>query len=207
MTTTPDRARRRLRIATAATLVLLAGAAAGCGGSDDPATASPEASAAASASPSESPSSAVPPATGIALTSGAVTVNAPEGWEKGTSFATWQKSAELPDSMATQVVVQSITSLSPDDTVQDLADQAADGITRTDPKAKVKQVGLVELDGVEFFHNIAVRRAGVVTHQYGALVDGRVVDIFVDFDRYAVKSQQEREEIVASVLASVQVDA
>ena len=62
------------------------------------------------------------------------------------------------------------------------------------------------LDGVEFFRNVGRSDRNVWVYEYGAPVGDRNALITIAFDKFAHPDKQDREDIVAEILASVEVD-
>jgi hypothetical protein len=204
---------RRAAAAGAALAALVA--CAGCqdsGGADEPTATSSEAStdpSAASESPSgsESPSDAA--ATGVEVAFGGVSLHAPEGWRKAGPrdliiVATFQKGAVDPQAVSSNISLTSPTALNPDLT---LDEQAQGSIDTQRGSSNLKQADPVTLDGVEFYHlEGRSDTKDIWVYEYGAQVGGRAATIAFDLDRWTYPDKAERDQLVASVLASVQID-
>lgn len=201
--------RRRIAASVAALAALLT--TAGCDGSgsaQEPQTGG-SSEAPSSPTPSEEPSTSpsVAPATGLQMQTKGVSVHAPDGWEKYVPpvVVPWQKAAAEPDTYNTTLVVQAHTSLNQSRTLEERAQGIIDQQPEI-PGAFLKRAGTVTLDGVEFYHNVGRENRRVWVYQYGAPVGDSDAQINITFDTFAHPDKQDREEIVASILASVEID-
>ncbi|MBA2956111.1 hypothetical protein GON03_17355 [Nocardioides sp. MAH-18] len=207
---TSTHVRRAAFGALAMTAVVALAGCASSGGAEEPESAgstAPADTASPSGSPEASESPSVAPATGLELTSHGLSAHAPEGWEKYTSGVTvpWQKLAAEPGTYNTTLVVQTLTSLNEDQTLEEAAQGDID-YQSGGKGASLKRAGTVMLDGVEFYHNVGRENRNVWVYEYGAPVGDRNALISIAFDKWAHPDKQDREDIVASILASVEVD-
>jgi hypothetical protein len=208
MTRTQTR-RRAIGALALASVVALSGCESS-GGAEGPTEAASASDPASTASPSGSPeaseSPSVAPASGLRLTSHWLTAHAPEGWEKYVAGVTvpWQKSAAEPGTYNTTLIVQTLTSLNENMTIEEWA-QAGIDYQSGGKGAFLKRAGTVMLDGVEFYRNVGRQDRNVWLYEYGALGE-RNGTISILFDKWAHPDKAEREEIVAAILASVEVD-
>lgn len=216
----------RRTIASGAALALLG--LAGCGGSggaEEPqagetAGASEETTAGSptespTESPSETPSEtssamtpSAAPATGLRLETTGVAVHAPAGWEKYEPPVVydWRKHAAEPGTYDTTLVLAVHTSLNPDRSEEERAQGNLEQYAGA-PGADMKRAGTVMLDGVEFYQNIGRESREVWLYQYGAGLGNSEVKISIKLDRFAHPDRADRDEIVSSILASVEIDA
>jgi len=204
----------RRGVAAGAVLAALL-AVAGCDGSggDEPAPTSGTGTASTPPTPdasdaSESP--AVAPSTGVQIEVEGVSLHAPEGWRKATKrdlmvIAPWQQVALEPKTLGTDVSITSPTALNQDLALEERARLSIDQ-QRKSGAATMKRAGTVELDGVEFYRNVGRSGSDVWVYEYGALVGDRQATISVSFDRYAHPDREDRDDTVAAILASVEID-
>jgi hypothetical protein len=179
---------------------------AGCGagatdqadeGTSDPASASP-------GSPEEQPSEteptettpAVDPATGPAIGVKGLEVRAPEGWITTEPLAI-QQSAGPPDVIGSMISVFRFPN-SGLFTVDELGDEEV-----SDMGARSRRRDDVELDGEQFYHLTGTLEPGLYAERFGTIAgDDR---LSVQFEFGNGQGRAERDEIIQSVLATVQV--
>ena len=199
----PVRRHRPCPAALAALGVVAALTLAGCnsdsdepkGGSDP--TGSSSTSTSSSESPSESASPTVTPAKGPLLALKRVTVNAPDGWKRGKDLVAFEKHAG--DGSFSGISVNDIPAT---DLTLSLAERAADYAKNGGFVRKPKVRGTVDVNGVECWR--VAGKVDATSHQetYGTIHDNAAVTISMNF--YDTDySAAERQEVVASVLASV----
>lgn len=180
---------------------------AGCG-SDAPESA-PDEPAASTATPSASPTPTVEPASGVRLAYAGAAMRAPAGWErlKGPIVAPWSKSASDPDLRQSFIRLSALTTLNLRDPVAKRGQLAARLSHHDYPDSTVEVLDMVELDGVEFYH-IAGKENGYWLDQYGTVLGDFDRDLQLEFWLHPSEypSRQEREELIAPILASVEID-
>jgi hypothetical protein len=143
----------------------------------------------------------VQPATGLLLELDSISANVPQRWEQGSIATDFQISANEPPAEGFDTVTLFQV---PDPSlgrggVQRSAEQVLEGGYLQTPDI----LEPTEVDGVEVFH-IAGRidTASFVEH-FGATVDGQAVRVEITMsDR---RSKQERQSLVDSVLATVEI--
>lgn len=179
-------------LAAAVAAVLLAG----CGGDStagseepvaptSPATSSPEGSA--------EPSSTVEPAGGPVLDGGVLRLRVPRGFEVSDQMVDFMWDADDPRSFSS--VFLTVVPPTPGLT---LADQARISLRNVMPDGS-RRLPDVTLDGVDFYRVVGQEPDGLHVEQYGTSYR-KDVAILVNVDQRASKA--EREELIASVLAS-----
>ena len=208
MTTTRGR-RMAATGAVLAALATLTGCQDSSGAEDPPTTTSSAAgtpSATGSESPEESPSSSVAPASGMEIGFGAFSLNAPEGWKPAEALkADWKKQVAEPGAADTTLYFSALTALNPDLPLDESAQVAID--TAEDfGLGRLKQQGTVMIDGVEFYRLVGKDGTTWIEEYGGPTVDDREMTLRLTFDKWAHPDRADREQIIASVLASVKID-
>ena len=181
--------------------VLAAGVAAvllaGCGGdssagSEEPV--SPTSSATSSPEESPEPSPTVEPAGGPVLDGGVLRLNVPQGYEVSDQLVDFMWDADDPRSFSS--VFLTVVPRTPGLT---LADKARISLRNVMPDGS-RRMPDVTLDGVDFYRVVGQEPDGLHVEEYGTSYRMDVA-ILVNVDQRA--SRAEREELIASVLASL----
>jgi hypothetical protein len=197
----------RTRSGVAAAAAVLTLLLASCSDSDEPSGAAPDAGASESASP-ESPEEqpteteptettpAVEPATGPAIGVKGLEVRAPADWITTEPLAI-QQSAGPPDVIGSMISVFRFPN-SGLFTVDELGDEEV-----SDMGARSRRRDDVELDGEQFYHLTGTLEPGLYAERFGTIAgDDR---LSVQFEFGNGQGRAERDEIIQSVLATVQV--
>ena len=195
----------RTRSGVAAAAAVLTLLLASCSDSDEPS--GPDAGTSESASPDspeEQPTEAEPtettpavePATGPAIGVKGLEVRAPEGWITTEPLAI-QQSAGPPDVIGSMISVFRFPN-SGLFTVDELGDEEV-----SDMGARSRRHDDVELDGEQFYHLTGTLEPGLYAERFGTIAgDDR---LSVQFEFGNGQGRAERDEIISSVLATVQV--
>jgi hypothetical protein len=195
----------RTRSGVAAAAAVLTLLLASCSDSDEPSGAAPDAGASESPeSPEEQPTEtgptettpAVEPATGPAIGVKGLEVRAPADWITTEPLAI-QQSAGPPDVIGSMISVFRFPN-SGLFTVDELGDEEV-----SDMGARSRRRDDVELDGEQFYHLTGTLEPGLYAERFGTIVgDDR---LSVQFEFGNGQGRAERDEIIQSVLATVQV--
>jgi hypothetical protein len=195
----------RTRSGVAAAAAVLTLLLASCSDSDEPSGAAPDAGASESPeSPEEQPTEtgptettpAVEPATGPAIGVKGLEVRAPADWITTEPLAI-QQSAGPPDVIGSMISVFRFPN-SGLFTVDELGDEEV-----SDMGARSRRRDDVELDGEQFYHLTGTLEPGLYAERFGTIAgDDR---LSVQFEFGNGQGRAERDEIIQSVLATVQV--
>jgi len=188
--------RRRTTTALAALALIHAPARAGCGDSSDGATADPPASSGAPAGSSASPSASAAPATGKAVETSWFGARAPQGWQVVETVPDFATYARKPGSDSF-ISFGAIETYGNTFTLAQLAHHSL----RSNSWAKRPSI-LAEttLAGEPAYHLRGPVGGGLFADVYGALYQGRQVELDIETEGSAA----EHREVVDSVLASWQ---
>lgn len=189
-----------IRLTAAVGLLLLSGGCGGGGSTAAPADPTSEAtSASSSPSPDEGSSEApsVKPASGPRLDGGEVSLNAPDGWVRADSMASWMHIAEAPQGIS-DVQLSETPGTAGGATTDQLAKISFD----TSAPDGARRFADVTLDGVDFYHVAGTTPAGQYVGEYGA--DHLGAFVTVKFNLGPDLGGAERRDLIASVLASLQ---
>jgi hypothetical protein len=198
------------RVGTAALLVTLLIAAAGCG-SDDPDLGGESSSAAAetpttgSTDPSASPSPSVQPAAGVVVKLGAASLHAPEGWAKGTGYGKLSASADSPDQAQFLSIGQFAAVSSKGKSLLQQAQIVIDQGSEFTGKPKVEPIATI--GGEPAFHLSGTSKGGPEEDMYGLVYDDIAYSFrFMNYPERAGKagSGPAWDETIESVLASAE---
>lgn len=199
-TTSRDRKRRRTHAALAALALTLVPALTACGDTSDGAAADPPASsgtpAGSSASRSASPSASAAPATGKAVETSWFRARAPQGWQVVETVPDLATYARKPgtDSFISFGAIETYGNAF-------TLDQLAHHSLRSNSWARNPSIlGETTLAGEPAYHLRGPVGGGLFADVYGALHQGRQVELDIETGGSAA----EHQEVVDSVLASWQ---
>ena len=173
--------------------------------SDAPST--PEASAPAPAT-TESPDPTGPtvtPAAGLELRQGILSVRAPMGWKKSPEpiLGNFSEQADYHPWVSTLFIGELP---GPDAGAPVDLDELARSAIRTDVALRDPEIlEPVELDGVRWYHTSGMIDSATYEDAFGTVTDGVFLRIGLRTGRMLVSAAQ-REELLASVLATVELD-
>lgn len=185
-----------------APVVLLVLALVGCGGESEPESA-PEVSASASESPSsaspteaESASPTVAPATGKVIKVEGLKVRTPQGWNTNIPLALQQ--AAFPKGLIGTIMRVYHFPNSGLFTIDELAESEV-----AEYGSKGRRLEDLELDGQPVYHLAGNPDPGVYAERFGTIVDD--ARVFLEFQFANDEDRSTRDEIIQSVLATVQL--
>ncbi|GEP35911.1 hypothetical protein NSZ01_36790 [Nocardioides szechwanensis] len=170
--------------------------------SSDDSSGTPETSAPPTSDP---PTPSVSAASGLRMTQGHLSVHAPEGWEKTPEPALGEFSEQADDpTLGSTLFIAELPDLAPGTEV-DLRELARSAIRTTQYLRDPEIVEPVELDGVRWYHTSG--RIDSVTYEdgFGTVAGGFFLRIGLRTG-VRVVSPAEREELLASVLATVDLE-
>ena len=188
-------------------LALLALVTAGCtssqgstSGGPDSDRAAPDASASTSAPepPVQEPTSTVAPATGETIKVKGMVANIPGDWVAGTASAIQASGYPRTDAGSILTLFRF-----PQGLVESLDEQARDNATRSDWDTTLKRQDDLTIDGQVVSHLSGKVRPGEYVDLFSTLLDRQQLELQFSFGN--AESKVERDKIVQSVLATVQL--
>ena len=154
--------------------------------------------------PSEPSGPSVAPATGLRLRQGHLSVRAPEGWKKSPEPTTGEFSEQADDSvLGSTLFIGELPDLAPGAEV-DLDEQARSAIRTGFYLRDPKIVEPVELDGVMWYHTSGPIDRATYLDELGTITAGVQLTISLRTG-IGLMSRAEREDLLASILATVEL--
>lgn len=153
----------------------------------------------------EPPDPTVSPATGLRLRQGHLSVTVPEGWEKTPEPAFGELSEQAGDRvLGSTLFIGEVPDLAPGAEV-DLDELARTAIRNAHHLRDPEIVEPVELDGVLWYHTSGQIGSAGYEDAFGTITDGFQFSITLTTG-VGVMSAAEREDLLASILATVELD-
>jgi len=170
--------------------------------SSDVSSSTPETSAPPTTEP---PTPSVTPASGRKMTQGHLSVRAPQGWRKTPepSVGEFSEQSEDPNLLSTLFIAE-LPDLAPGSET-DLGDQARSAIKNTHYLRNPEIVEPVALDGVRWYHTSGRIDAAQIEDSFGTITGGFQLRLTLRTLKDAM-SPAEREDLLASILATVELD-
>jgi hypothetical protein len=170
--------------------------------SGDPSSSTPESSAPPT---TETPTPTVTPAAGIELRQGTLSVRAPAGWGKTPepSVGGFSEQADDPALLST-LFISELPDLAPGTEI-DLDQLARSAIKNAHYLRDPEIVAPVDLDGVAWFHTSGQIDSATYEDMFGTITGGFQLRVVLRTGIDVVPAA-EREELLASILATVELD-
>ncbi len=174
--------------------------------SSESSSSTPETSAPPTTEPTEPSEPSVAPATGLRLRQGHLSVRVPEGWTKSPEPVLGEDSEQAADKvLGSTLFIGELPDLAPGAEV-DLDEQARSAIRTGYYLRDPKIVEPVELDGVMWYHTSGPIDRATYEDAFGTITDGVQLSLSLRTG-LGLMSRAEREDLLASILATVEVDS
>jgi hypothetical protein len=154
---------------------------------------------------SQPPTPSVTPASGRRMTQGHLSVHAPHGWRRTPEPSVGEFSEQADDpALGSTLFIAELPDLAPGAEV-DLGELARSAIRNGHYLRDPEIVEPVELDGVRWYHTSGRIDSAQIEESFGTIAGGFQLKITLRTLKDAM-SQAEREDLLASILATVELD-
>jgi hypothetical protein len=174
--------------------------------SSESSSSTPQTSAPPTTEPTEPSEPTVAPASGLRLRQGHLSVRAPEGWTKSPEPTAGEFSEQADDKvLGSTLFIGELPDLAPGAEVD--LDQLARSAIRTAYDLRDPEIlEPVELDGVRWYHTSGQIDAASYEDAFGTITDGVELQISLKTG-VGLMSAAERSDLLASILATVEIDS